>query len=133
LAPGVVAWIKAVEPVSQAEIVPFRLAKMKCAEPPFPPPPTGKLEGLEFSLATWPVGPTAPVPPGGIAILPVGGLTAVTLVTVVGPITDQRLVVFVTWFEIQKGLPTLCELPQGFIRLESVIVASPGMSETRSV
>jgi hypothetical protein len=32
-APAVVAegWIKAVVPVSQAEIVPFRLAKMKCA------------------------------------------------------------------------------------------------------
>jgi hypothetical protein len=28
---------KAVAPMSQAEIVPFRLAKMKCAGPPFPP------------------------------------------------------------------------------------------------
>jgi hypothetical protein len=49
------------------------------------------------------------------------------------PVTDQRLVVFVPWSEIQKGLPALCELPQGFSRLGSVMVASPGMSETRSV
>jgi len=90
--PGVVTWIKAVGPVSQAEIVPFRFAKMKCAEPPFPPFPTGKLDGLGFTLLTWPVGPTAPTPPGGIAILPVGGFTAVILATVVGPVTDQRLV-----------------------------------------
>jgi hypothetical protein len=64
---------------------------------------------------------------------PVGGLTAVTLVTVVGPITDQRLANLVAWSEIQKGLPTLCELPQEFFRVGSVMVASPGMSETRFV
>src|SRR5271168_4982751 len=115
--------MKVVGPVSQAEIVPFRFAKMKCAEPPFPPSPTRKDDVL--ALLTCPVGPTAPAPPGGIAILPVGGLTAVTLVTVVGPITDQRLVRFVPWSEIQKGPPAGCELPQEFFRLASVMVASP--------
>ena len=39
----------------QAEMVPFRLAKMKLADAPFPPFPTGKDE--VFVLATWPVGP----------------------------------------------------------------------------
>jgi len=46
--PGVVTWMKAVGPVSQAEIVPFRFAKMKCAEPPFPPFPTGSSRGWGF-------------------------------------------------------------------------------------
>jgi hypothetical protein len=66
-------------------------------------------------------------------MLPVGGLTAVILTTVVGPVTDQRLVRFVPWSEIQKGLVAVRETPQGFTRLESVMVARPGMSETRFV
>ena len=57
------AWIKAVAPVSQAEMVPFKLAKMKCAEPPSPPLLTGKAMPPETShpvadellLFTWPV------------------------------------------------------------------------------
>ena len=58
-------------PMFQAEMVPFRLAKMKLAEAPFPPFPTGKDE--VFVLPTWPVGPAGPPPNVGIAILPVGG------------------------------------------------------------
>jgi hypothetical protein len=49
-------------------MVPFKLAKTKLADAPFPPFPTAKDE--VFVLATWPVGPTAPIPPGGMAILP---------------------------------------------------------------
>src|SRR4029077_5624369 len=111
-------------------MVPFKLAKMKAAEPPFPPLFTGNDEVLV--LLTWPVGPWAgPAPSVGIAILPVGGLTAVTLVTFVLSVTAKRVVVLVPWFEVQKGLVVLCETPQGLTSSGSVIVASPGMSETR--
>jgi hypothetical protein len=80
-----------------------------------------------MTLLTWPVGPWAgPLPNVGIAISPVGGLTAVTLATVVGPVTDQRLVRFVPWSEIQKGLVVVRETPHGFTRVGSVMVASPG-------
>ena len=120
--------IKAVGPVSQAEMVPFKLAKMKCAELPSPPF-TGNDEVLV--LLTWPVGPWGPVAVVGIAMLPVGGLTAVTLVTVVLSVTANRVAVLVPWFEVQKGLVVLCETPQGLTSLGSVMVASPGMSETR--
>jgi hypothetical protein len=100
---------------------------MKCAALPSPPLLTGNDEVL--TLLTWPVGP--PVAVGGIAMLPVGGLTAVTLVTVVRSVTAKRVVVWVPWFEVQNGLVLLWELPQGLTSSGSVIVASPGMSETR--
>src|SRR5215472_292810 len=122
-------WIKAVTPLSQAEIVPFKLAKMKCAELPSPPFPTGN--DAVLVLLTWPVGPCGPVAVVGIAMLPVGGLTAVTLVTVVLSVTAKRVAVLVPWFEVQKGLVLLCETPQGLRSSGSVILASPGMSETR--
>src|SRR5260370_17853681 len=110
-------------------MVPFKLAKMKAAEPPFPPLFTGNDEVLV--LLTWPVGPWGPVAVVGIAILPVGGLTAVTLVTFVLSVTAKRVVVLVPWFEVQKGLRGLCETPQGLTGSGSVILANPGMSETR--
>ena len=66
-------------------MVPFKLAKMKCAEPPSPPFPTGNEEA--FVLLTWPVGPWGPAAVVGIAILPVGGLTAVTFITFVSSVT----------------------------------------------
>jgi hypothetical protein len=76
-------------------MVPFKLANMKCAEPLSPPLLTGKAIPFETShpvgdvlvLLTWPVGPCGPVAVVGIAMLPVGGLTAVTLVTVVLSVT----------------------------------------------
>src|ERR1700721_174759 len=112
-------------------MVPFKLEKMKGADPPFPPPPTGKDEGLGFIFATWPVGPTAPIPPGGMAILPVGGLTAVTFVTSLPAVTAKRVAVLVPWFEVQKGLVAVWDIPQGLTSSGSVMLASPGISETR--
>jgi len=64
--------MKAVGPVSQAEIVPFRFAKMKWAEPPVPPI-TGKLEGLGFPLLTCPVGPGGPLAVVGGGVPAAGG------------------------------------------------------------
>ncbi len=49
------------------------------------------------------------------------------------PVTEKSGLVCVPWSEIQTGLPFANETPQGFTRLESVIVASPGMFETRLV
>ena len=49
------------------------------------------------------------------------------------PVTEKSGLVCVPWSEIQMGLPFANETPQGFTRLESVIVASPGMFETRLV
>jgi hypothetical protein len=71
--------------------------------PPSPPFPTGKMDGDEvFGFATWPVGPGPPI--GGMSILPVGGLTAVTFVTTLPADTPKRVAVLVPWFEVQKGL-----------------------------
>jgi hypothetical protein len=39
----------------------------------------------------------------------------------------------VTWFETQKGLVALNDIPHGFFKLGSVNAAIPGMSETRLV
>ena len=56
-------------------------------------------------MLTVPVGPWAgPAPSVGIAILPVGGLTAVTLVTSLLAVTAKRVAVWVAWFEVQIGL-----------------------------
>ena len=97
-------------------MVPFKLAKMKCAEAPSPPfASTGNDEVLV--LLTWPVGPWGPVAVVGIAMLPVGGLTAVTLVTFVLSVTAKRVAVLVPWFEVQKGLVVVCETPQGLTEL----------------
>ena len=60
----------------------------------------------------------------GMATKPLGGLIFV-LLTLVLPVTAYKVAVLVTWFEVQKGLVALCEIPHGFIRLGSVIVASP--------
>jgi len=53
--------------------------------------------------------------------------------TPVLPITGKSGDVCVPWSEIQMGLPFANETPQGFTRLGSVIVARPGMFETRLV
>ena len=77
-----VGWTTVVVPASQAEIEPLRLAKMKCAWPPSPPPPTGKDDG--FVLATCPVGPAGK---------PVEGIPTVraSLRTVVLPVTAYKV------------------------------------------
>ena len=102
-------------------MVPFRLTKMKWADAPFPPFPTGKDEVLV--LLTWPVGLT-PVPPGGMfgAVAEcVGGV----------PDTLKRLAVLVPWFEVQMGLESKYETPQGFTGLGSMSSAGRNPSETR--
>ena len=60
----------ALGPPLQAEIVPFRLAKMKGAPPKD-----------EVPLKTCPVGPWGPLDVVGMPMLPVGGLSVVTLLT----------------------------------------------------
>ena len=75
----------AIGPLSQAEMVPFKLAKMKCAEPPSPPFPTGNEE--VFVLLTWPVGPWGPAAVVGIATKPLGGLIF-TFITFVSSVTS---------------------------------------------
>ena len=111
-------------------MLPFKLAKMKLADALFPPFPTAKDE--VFVLATWPVGPTAPLPPGGMTILP-SVFKGAAFVTVLPAVTAKRLVVLVPWFEIQKGLVALWEMPQGLCSSGSVMAASPWISETRFV
>src|SRR3954451_16186575 len=84
-APGVVTWIKAVGPVSQAEMVPFRLANMKCAGLPSPPFFTG--QDVVLVLLAWPVGACGPVAVVGIKTSPAGGFMF-TFVTVVLLVTS---------------------------------------------
>jgi hypothetical protein len=66
-------------------MVPFKLAKMKLADAPFPPLTTETGKDEMFVLATWPVGPTAPTPPGGMRILPLvpAGAAFVTVLAAV--------------------------------------------------
>jgi len=54
-------------------------------------------------------------------------------VTVVVPVTAYKVAEFVPWFEVQNGLVGLRDIPQGFTRRGSVMMARPGMSETRFV
>src|ERR1700722_2635277 len=130
LAPGTVVWVKAWVSVGtpftgapfQAAIEPFRLAKMNAAGAPFPPLLT--LKPIPIALATCPVGPAAPG--GGMLTVNNGALPTPVL-----PVTAKSGLVCVPWSEIQMGLPFANETPQGFTRLESVVVASPAMFETR--
>ena len=55
------------------------------------------------------------------------------LATPVLPVTGKSGLVCVPWSEIQMGLPFMNETPQGFFSMASVVVARPGMSETRLV
>jgi len=123
LAPATDVWVNAwvCGVPFQAEIEPFRLAKMKLAALPSPPFPTLKPD--PDALATCPVGPETPA--GGMLTVNRGPETPVL------PVTEKSGLVCVPWSEIQTGLPFANETPQGFTRLESVIVASPGMFETR--
>src|SRR5262249_37816014 len=105
-------------------MVPFRLANMKRAEPPSP---LVNRKDEAFPLLTWPVGPTAPAPPGGMLGAVVGFF--------IGGVTDtlNSDAVLVAWFEVQKGLVSLCETPHGFFRLGSMSSAGRKPSETRLV
>src|SRR6516162_4995923 len=118
-------------------MVPFKLAKMKCAKLLSPPFLTGKAMPFETShpvadvllLLTWPVGPCGPAAVVGMFTMPFPLMG--TWLTVVLSVTVKRVAVFVPWFEVQKGLVVLCETPQGLTSWGTVMVASPGMSETR--
>jgi hypothetical protein len=72
----VIAWVCG--ELSQAEIEPFRLAKMNLAAAPSPPFPTPK--AAVFVLATCPVGPVAHA--GGM--LTVNGVAATPVLPVTG-------------------------------------------------
>ena len=99
-----------------------------------PVPPMSNDFIAEF--ATWPVGPGKPATTGGrmAAKFVAGGARRFAGATPVLPVTWNRLEVPAPWFEIQNGLaPGINETPHGFIRFESVIIARPDLSETRSV
>jgi len=49
------------------------------------------------------------------------------------PVAPYRVEVFVAWFEVQNGLVAEKDMPQGFLRFESVTGASPGTLETKFV
>jgi hypothetical protein len=61
--------------------------------------------------------------------LPLGGVTAVTLVTFARSPTNgwYRLV---PWSEIQKGLVVVNEIPHWFTKVASVMIASLRMSDS---
>ena len=82
-------------------MLPFKLAKMKLADAPFPPLTTETGKDEVFVLATWPVGPLTPA--GGMAILPLVPAGA-AFVTPLPAVTAKRVAVWVPWFEVQKGL-----------------------------
>src|SRR3984957_15503632 len=127
LAPATDVWVKAwvVGVPFQAEIEPFRLAKMNAAEAPFPPLAFETSKPIPIALATCPVGPEAPA--GGTLTVNKGALPTPVL-----PVTAKSGVVCVPCCEIQIGLPFANETPQGFFSMGSVVVARPGMSEIRS-
>ena len=104
----VCAWVIGVP--FQAEIEPFRLAKMKSAGASFPPlgiemsKPAG-LPAIASALATCPVGPAAPM--GGMLTVNKGWLETPVL-----PVTEKSGLVCVPWSEIQTGLPFANETPR---------------------
>jgi hypothetical protein len=113
--------------IFQAEIVPFRLAKIKRAGPPAMPN-----DIPEFP--TMPVGPLGTPPPGMAAKFVPGVPLRFTGAMVVLPVTEKRLDVAVPWPLIQKGdAPGMAVRPHVFFRFRSVSLARPEMSEARSV
>src|SRR5262249_47624983 len=95
-------------------MLPFRLAKMKEAVVP----PTRK--DMMALFCTWPVG-------AGTVTGARGTVTTPEAVTVY----SAELAAAAS--ETQKGLAPLKETPHGFLRLGSVKLARPGMSDTRLV
>ena len=69
-------------------------------------------------LLTWPVGPTAPLPPGGIGIVPLVP-TGMTFVGTKLLLIEYKVVVLLPWFETQMGLVELEEIPHGFTKAVS--------------
>src|SRR5215472_6435151 len=68
-------------------------------------------EVRELVISAVADGPCAGPPPKvGIVMLPLV-LAGETLETVVCPLTAKRLAVLVPWFEVQKGLVAVCEIP----------------------
>src|SRR3984957_13541018 len=112
--------------IFHAEIVPFRLAKMKRAGPPAIPNDIPE-------LPTMPVGPLGTPPPGMAAKFVPGVPLRFPGAMVELPVTAYRLDVPVTWLSIQKGdAPGMAVRPHVFFRFGSVIVARPEMSEARA-
>src|SRR3984957_4336982 len=108
------AWVSVETPFTrppfQAEIVPFRLAKMKAAGAPFPPLLT--LKPIPIALATCPVGPAAPA--GGTLTVNKGFCPGETPGL---PVTAKRGAGCWPLCEIQIGPPFANETPQGFFSM----------------
>jgi len=49
------------------------------------------------------------------------------------PVIAYKVLLLVPWFDVQKGLVPLRDSPQGFTIRGSVMLATPGMFETRFV
>src|ERR1051325_4330612 len=104
----------------QPEMVPSSVAKMKTAGPELPPEETTK-SGVP--LKTMPVGAAVSLDPcGGGMVTVSASFCAFVLYSVDTPVPLSA---------IQKGLVGLKAMPQGFLRLGSVVTARPGMSDTR--
>ena len=83
-------------------------------------------------LLTWPVGPCGPPAVVGMATKPLA-LTPRTSLTLVLPVIAKSVLLFVPWFDVQNGLVPVRDRPHGFTSRGSVMLASPGMLETRFV
>src|SRR6516164_6336425 len=80
----------------------------------------------DVSLLAWPVGPWGPVAVVGKATVGDSARTPDSC-------TAYSVLTFVCWFEIENEPWAPNEVPHGFLRLESVSRARPGISETRLV
>src|SRR5215472_8978054 len=80
----------------------------------------------EVSLLASPVGPCGPAAVVGMATVGDSALTPAS-------VTAYSVLTLVLWFAIENEPSALNEVPQGFLRLGSVSIARPGMSETKLV
>src|SRR5262245_40466555 len=80
----------------------------------------------EVSLWTWPVGPWLPVAVVGMAIVGGAALTPAA-------VTEYSVLTLDFVSDTEKRPVSLNDVPHGFLRLESVSWARPGMLETRLV
>src|SRR3982074_1146658 len=105
-------------PPVHPEIVPSSVSKMKSA-------------GWPLTLKVTPFdGATIPVGVAGFE-LPVGRATLKEPLK--APFWSYRVVKPLLLSEIQKGLPGIKAIPQGFTSLGSVLAAIPAVSDTRLV
>ena len=118
------------KPPAQPEIVPFRFAKRNLADVLAVPGVNWK--DAVLVLLTWPVGPWGPAAVVGMPTNPFA-FTAVTSLTLVLPVIANRVLLLFPWFDVQNGLVPVLDAPDGFTSRGSVMVASPGMLETRLV